>query len=112
MSPADLAVDTGRCLIDLGEPGHAHQQITEGVALLPTARGKTRALFLTHEAESLLHQGKIGHSAATAHQVLALTQRIGASRYIRQTADLAPGLQPHQHVQDVDQFLEAIRSAA
>jgi hypothetical protein len=112
MGPADLAVDTGRCLIGLGEPGPAHHQITQGVALLPTARDKTRTVFLTYEAESLLHLGKTDHSAATAHQALALTQRIEVSRCIRQIADLAPGLQPHQHVQDVDRFLEAIRSAA
>ncbi|MEU8516839.1 hypothetical protein AB0C76_35415 [Kitasatospora sp. NPDC048722] len=27
MSAADLAVDTGRCLVDLGEPGPAHHAL-------------------------------------------------------------------------------------
>ncbi|GAO11097.1 hypothetical protein NCG97_07365 [Streptomyces lydicamycinicus] len=44
MSPADLAVDSGRCLIDLGETGTALHQISQGVALVPTARDKTRAV--------------------------------------------------------------------
>ncbi|WP_405798748.1 XRE family transcriptional regulator [Streptomyces sp. NBC_01506] len=110
MSRADLAVDAGRCLIDLGETGPALHQITQGVALLPTSRDKTRAVFLAYEAESLLRQGEIDHSAATAHQALALAQRIGASRCLRQIGDFAPALEPHRKVQGVQQFLSAVRA--
>ncbi|MGW8970577.1 hypothetical protein [Streptomyces platensis] len=84
MSPADLAVDSGRCLIDLGETGPALHQISQGVALLPSARDKTRAVFLTYEAESLLRQGEIDHSAAIAGEALVLAQQIGASRCVHQ----------------------------
>ncbi|MFD3563439.1 XRE family transcriptional regulator [Streptomyces sp. NPDC058686] len=112
MSPADISVDSGRCLIDLGEPGPAHQQIAQGVALLPAARDKTRAVFLTYEAESLLRQGEIDHSAATAHQALLLAQRIGASRCVRQIKDLTPNFQPHGAVQGVKHLLDTMRSAA
>ncbi|WDT53541.1 helix-turn-helix transcriptional regulator [Streptomyces sp. G7(2002)] len=112
MSPADLAVDSGRCLIDLGETGPALHQITQGVALLPTARDKTRAVFLAYEAESLLRQGEIDHSAATAHEALVLAERIGASRCVRQISDLARGYEPHVKVQGVEQFLSVVRAAA
>ncbi|MCX4637140.1 helix-turn-helix domain-containing protein [Streptomyces platensis] len=112
MSPADLAVDSGRCLIDLGETGPALHQITQGVALLPTARDKTRAVFLAYEAESLLHQGEIDHSVATAHEALVLAERIGASRCVRQISDLARGYEPHLKVQGVQQFLHTVRTAA
>lgn len=112
MSHADLAVDSGRCLIDLGETGPALHQITQGVALLPTARDKTRAVFLAYEAESLLRQGEIDHSAATAHEALVLAQRIGASRCVRQISDLARGYEPHLKVQGVGQFLHTVQTAA
>ncbi|WP_336049659.1 hypothetical protein [Streptomyces sp. CA2R101] len=111
MSPADLAVDAGRCLIDLGEPGPALHQITQGVALLPTARDKTRAVFLAYEAESLLRQGEIDHSAALVGEALVLAQRIGASRCVRQVSDLALGYEPHLKVQGVAQFLSIVRAA-
>ncbi|SHN31474.1 hypothetical protein SAMN05216268_13421 [Streptomyces yunnanensis] len=109
---ADLAVDSGRCLIDLKEAGPALHQINQGVALLPTSRDKTRAVFLTYEAQSLLQQGEIDHSAATAHQALILAQRVGASRCIRQICGLAPGFAPHQKVQGVQQFLNTVRTSA
>ncbi|GLW58743.1 helix-turn-helix domain-containing protein [Kitasatospora phosalacinea] len=112
MSPADLAIDTGRCLIDLGEPGPAHQQITLGTGLLPASRDKTRAVFLTYEAESLAHQGEIDHAAATARQALALAQRIGATRCLRQITTLSAVFQPHRQVHGVDDFLNAVRSIA
>lgn len=109
---ADLAVDSGRCLSDLGETRPALHQIGQGVALLPASRDKTRAVFLTYEAQSLLRQGEIDHSAATAHQALVLAQRIGATRCVRQIHTLAPGFRPHQQVRTVQQFLAAARATA
>ncbi|MFR9727536.1 XRE family transcriptional regulator, partial [Streptomyces sp. MS19] len=111
MSPADLAVDSGRCLIDLGETVPALHQITQGVALLPTSRDKTRAIFLTYEAETLLRQGEIDHSAATAHEALALSLRIGAARCTRQISRLAPSFERHLQVENVQQFLHAIHQS-
>ncbi|MEU2026223.1 helix-turn-helix transcriptional regulator [Streptomyces sp. NPDC016469] len=109
---ADLAVDSGRCLIDLGEPGPALQQIDQGVALLPAARAKTRAIFLTYRAETLLQQGEIDQSAATAHQALQLAHHIGASRCVQQIAALTPQYQPHQSVHGVQKLLATLRAAA
>lgn len=40
---ADLAVDSGQALLDLGDTGRAHQLITEGERLLPSARDKREA---------------------------------------------------------------------
>jgi hypothetical protein len=45
MSEADLAVDTGQTLLDLGDARPAHQLLTRGEQLLPTARDKTRGVF-------------------------------------------------------------------
>ncbi|MFI5705181.1 helix-turn-helix transcriptional regulator [Streptomyces xanthochromogenes] len=111
MSPADLAVDSGRCLIELGETRPALHQITQGVSLLPDARAKTRAVFLTYQAETLLGQGEIDHSAATAHEALLLAQRMGASRCTRQIGALTPQYQLHGHHPDVQQLLFTLEAA-
>ncbi|MGW0552395.1 XRE family transcriptional regulator [Streptomyces altiplanensis] len=111
VSPADLAVDSGRCLIDLGETGPALHQITQGVALLPTSRDKTRAVFLAYEAETLLRQGEIDHSAATAHEALVLSHRIGATRCTRQISQLAPSFERHLGVQGVQRFLHIVHES-
>ncbi|MFJ4676934.1 hypothetical protein [Kitasatospora sp. NPDC088783] len=112
MSHADLAIDTGRCLIDLGEPGPAHRQITQGIDLLPASRDKTRAVFLTYEAESLARQGEIDHAAATAQQALALARRIGATRCLRQITTLSSAFRLHCRVPGVADFLETVTSGA
>ncbi|MFC9328608.1 helix-turn-helix transcriptional regulator [Kitasatospora sp. NPDC057015] len=54
MSTADLAVDSGQCLLDLGHTRAALARIDEGITLLPATRDKTRGIFLTYEARSLL----------------------------------------------------------
>ncbi|MFD3332200.1 hypothetical protein ACFWV1_06030 [Streptomyces sp. NPDC058700] len=111
MSPADVAVDPGRCLIDLSEPGPARHQIAQGMALLPAARDQTRAVFLTYKAERLLHQGEIDQGAATARQALHLAQQISASRCVSQIHNLAPGFQKHPAVEGIGPFLNAVQSA-
>ncbi|MEU6557092.1 hypothetical protein ABZ915_43660 [Streptomyces sp. NPDC046915] len=57
ISEADLAVDSGQALLDLGDTGPAHQLITEGEQLLPPARDKTRSVFLAYRAASHLDLG-------------------------------------------------------
>ncbi|MFD3481740.1 XRE family transcriptional regulator [Streptomyces sp. NPDC058665] len=89
MSPADLAVDTGRCLIDLGKPRRARDQITQGVSLLPGTRDKTKAVFLAYEAESLLAGGEVQQAAELARRSLGLARQIGASRCVQQIRDLS-----------------------
>ncbi|WP_435598447.1 helix-turn-helix transcriptional regulator [Streptomyces anulatus] len=110
-SISDIAVDSGRCLIELGETGPALAQITAGVAGLPEARNKTRSVFLAYEAEALLRRGEVDHSAATAHEALVLAQSIGASRCVRQISDLVPRFAGHQKVQGVEKLLSAVRAA-
>ncbi|MFJ9381381.1 hypothetical protein [Streptomyces sp. NPDC101455] len=63
---ADLAVDSGQALLDLGDTARAHQLITEGERLLPTARDKTKGVFLAYRAASYLDQ-KEPEPAVSAH---------------------------------------------
>jgi hypothetical protein len=53
-SEEDLAVDTGQTLLDLGDARPAHQLLTRGEQLLPTARDKTRGVFQAYQAASRL----------------------------------------------------------
>ncbi|MEU0390504.1 XRE family transcriptional regulator [Streptomyces chartreusis] len=110
ISEADLAVDSGQTLLDLGDTGRAHQLITEGERLLPPARDKTRGVFLAYRAASYLDQKEPEPAAAAATQSLLLARRIGAPRCIRLIEDLLPRFQPYARAQGVPELLQ--RSAA
>ncbi|MEU5975888.1 helix-turn-helix transcriptional regulator [Streptomyces sp. NPDC047315] len=105
MSPADLLVDSGQCLMDLGRGQEARRLIREGMTLLPAARSKTRAVFLTSEARSLLHTGEVEHAARAAKESLALAERIGAPRCGALVRDLLPGFAPHRDAEGVPELL-------
>ncbi|MGW6318770.1 helix-turn-helix transcriptional regulator [Streptomyces sp. NPDC055099] len=109
MSPADLLVDSGQCQLDLGQPGRARDLIEEGMALLPDARAKTLAVFLTAEASSYLKTGEVDRAAEAATQSLALATRIGAPRCVTLVKELAPGFKKYRGVESVDVLLEQVR---
>jgi len=109
MSPADLAVDSGRCLLDLGRTDAAYQRITEGIILLPRARDKTRVVFLTYEAESFLRSGEVEQSLLVTNQSLDLANRIGAERCVTLVQGLAPGFRRHRDVAGVPELLERLQ---
>ncbi|MFD8847671.1 XRE family transcriptional regulator [Streptomyces sp. NPDC059604] len=111
MSPADLLVDSGQCLLDLGEPERARGLIEEGTALLPGARDKTRAVFLSYEAGSLLRAGEADQAATTAMQSLTLATKIGAPRCVALVRDLAPGFKKYAGAEGVNDLLEHIRAS-
>ncbi|WP_406220830.1 helix-turn-helix transcriptional regulator [Streptomyces decoyicus] len=110
MSPADLLVDSGQCLLDLGEPQRAHQLIANGRDLLPGARAKTRAVFLTYEAGSHLRAGEVDNAAAAAKESLTLATRIGAPRCITLVRDLLPDFKKHSSAEGVHELLELARA--
>ncbi|KIQ65368.1 hypothetical protein TR51_15750 [Kitasatospora griseola] len=103
-----VSIYTGRCLIDLGEPGPAHREITEGVGLLPVSRDRTRAVSSGHEAENLAQQGEIDHGAAVALRAFGPARRLGATRCIRQITVLSSTFRPHHRTSGVDALLDAV----
>ncbi|MEE4598017.1 XRE family transcriptional regulator [Streptomyces sp. DSM 41524] len=111
MSPADLAVDSGRCLAELGNTRQAHQLIDDGIAALPTARNKTRAVFLAYKAENHLHTGDLEQAAAAAAASWALAQRINAPRCMAMVRDLEPHFTPHARATGISDLLETFRAA-
>jgi hypothetical protein len=106
VSEADLAVDSGQALLDLGDIGRAHQLITEGEGLLPPARDKTRGVFLAYRAASHLDLKEPEPAAVAATKSLLLARRIGAPRCVRLVDDLLPRFQHYQDAQGVPELLQ------
>ncbi|MFE4973075.1 XRE family transcriptional regulator [Kitasatospora sp. NPDC056651] len=109
MSPADLAVDSGQCLLDLGRTGEAHALIAEGMALLPRARDKTRGIFLTYQARGHLQAGDVEQALAVTGEALDLATRIGAPRCVALVRELAPSFRPYRRIDGVPEFLDRLR---
>ncbi|MFJ9010290.1 XRE family transcriptional regulator [Streptomyces canus] len=105
VSEADLAVDSGQALLDLGDTSRAHQLISEGERLLPPARDKTRGVFLAYRAASYLDLKEPEPAAAAATQSLLLARRIGAPRCARLIDDLLPRFEPYTRAQGVPELL-------
>ncbi|MFJ3921647.1 XRE family transcriptional regulator [Streptomyces sp. NPDC090022] len=108
MSPADLAVDSGRCLLDLGDTTQAHRLIAEGQALLPASRDKTRGVFLAYRAQGYLSRREPEAAAADALEALRLAERIGAPRCVQLVRDLAPAFRPYRTAEGVPELLHAV----
>ncbi|MGW4784954.1 XRE family transcriptional regulator [Streptomyces sp. NPDC004230] len=106
LSEADLAVDTGQALLDLGDTARAHQLVSEGERLLPPARNKTRGVFLTYRAASYLELREPEPAAAAATESLLLARQIGAPRCVQLVHELLPRFRPYQNVQGVSALLE------
>ncbi|WP_199830467.1 hypothetical protein [Streptomyces sp. MMG1533] len=99
-------MDSGQALLDLGDTGRAHQLITEGERLLPSARDKTRGVFLAYRAASYLDLKEPEPAAAAATQSLLLARRIGAPRCISLVDDMLPRFQPYRDAQGVPELLQ------
>ncbi|MFF3730773.1 XRE family transcriptional regulator [Streptomyces sp. NPDC002476] len=105
LSEADLAVDSGQSLNDLGETRRAHQLIKEGQALLPPSRDKTRGVFLAYRAKTHLALGEPDLAAAVATESLELAQRIGAPRCVELVHGLIPRFRGFSTAQGVPELL-------
>ncbi|MEU3663988.1 helix-turn-helix transcriptional regulator [Streptomyces sp. NPDC032940] len=104
LSDADLAIDSGQALLDLGDTARARQLITDGEHLLPTPRSKTRGIFLAYQAASHLDLKEPEPAAAAAHS-LQLARSIRAPRCIRLVEDLIPRFQPYRGTPGVTELL-------
>ncbi|MFF7097772.1 XRE family transcriptional regulator [Streptomyces rubradiris] len=105
LSEADLAVDSGQSLNDLGEVRRAHQLIEEGQSLLPPSRDKTRGVFLAYRAKTHLDLGEPDLAAVTATQSLELAHRIGAPRCVELVQKLTPRFKAFADVEGVPELL-------
>ncbi|MFD0257521.1 XRE family transcriptional regulator [Kitasatospora indigofera] len=110
MSTADLAVDSGQCLLDLGRTEEAHARIDEGMNLLPRSRDKTRGIFLTYEARSLLQAREVEQALAVTHQSLDLAHRMGAERCVTLVRELAPAFKIYRQVDGVADLMARLKA--
>jgi hypothetical protein len=106
VSEADLAVDSGQALLDLGDTGRAHHLISGGERLLPERRGKTRCVLLAYRAASYLDLKEHEPAAVAATQSLLLARRTGAPRCVRLVEDPLPRFQPYARAQGVTELLQ------
>lgn len=105
MSEADLAVDTGQTLLDLGDTRPAHQLLTQGEHLLPPTRDKTRGIFLAYRAAGHLAHRDIEPAAYAATAALQLARCTHAPRCERLVQRLTPAFSPYAHHETVGRFL-------
>ncbi|MFF7705426.1 XRE family transcriptional regulator [Streptomyces lydicus] len=107
-SEADLAVDSGQCLRDLGDTRRAHELIREGHSLLPPSRDKTRGIFLLYQAQNHLDVGEPDLAAAAGLESLLLAQRIGAPRCVQLVRELIPRFEGYREIQGVPELLDRV----
>ncbi|MFF7586745.1 XRE family transcriptional regulator [Kitasatospora purpeofusca] len=115
MSEADVEIDGGRCLIDLGEQAPGMKRIDRGLSLLTKPRSKTYAVFQTYRAEALVHEGQVEEAAAVLSSALGTARQIGATRCIDQVAQISDRLRGHLTVNGVEELLSdvnAVRAAS
>ncbi|WP_226487570.1 helix-turn-helix domain-containing protein [Streptomyces parvulus] len=112
MSEADLAVDTGQTLLDLGDTRPAHQLLTQGEQLLPTTRDKTRGVFLAYQAASHLTHRDIEPAAHAATAALDLARRTHAPRCEQLVQRLTPAFRPYAHHHAVGRLLHLTGNAS
>ncbi|WP_218956423.1 XRE family transcriptional regulator [Streptomyces sp. UH6] len=105
LSEADLAVDSGQCLADLGDIRRADGLIEEGQALLPGSRDKTRGVFAAYRARTYLDLGEPDLAAAAASESLELAQRIGAPRCVELVRSLTPRFETFREAEGVSELL-------
>ncbi|WP_318216651.1 XRE family transcriptional regulator [Streptomyces sp. SCL15-6] len=108
LSDADLAVDSGQTLLDLGDTARAHQLITDGERMLAASRSKTRGIFLAYRAASHLDLKEPEPAVAAAIQSLLLARRIHAPRCVRLVEDLIPRFRPYRQVPGVTGLLHLV----
>ena len=80
MSPADLSADAGRCWLDLGDQRRADLALGSGLVLLDPARGRTRTVFLTYQAECDLRNKDVSAAVDHARQALDTAINTKATR--------------------------------
>lgn len=104
-STADLAVDSGQALLDLGDTHSAHRLIGEGQKMLLPSRIKTYGVFQTYQAKSYLDLREPEKAAAAATEAIDLALRIGAPRCVKLVRDLTPRFEAFPDAQGVPELL-------
>jgi hypothetical protein len=95
MSHADLAVDAGRCWLDLGKADRTDHVLGEGLQLLAPSRARTRSVVLAYRAEGALARHDLPGAATVAREALDTALTTNAVRCIDLAHITISRLAPH-----------------
>ncbi|MFD6042634.1 helix-turn-helix transcriptional regulator [Streptomyces koyangensis] len=105
-SPAPNTPPPGPCCTS-ASPAPRPRSATPATAAPRSARAKTRAVFLSYRASSLLAQGHADEASVAATDSLTLAQTIGAPRCVTLIQRLRPRFEEHSQAPGVAEFLHA-----
>jgi tetratricopeptide (TPR) repeat protein len=106
----EIDVMAARCMAALGQPERAVETLAPIVARYDANKTRELALYTSALARAHLDAGHIDQAAAIALRVADLASSTSSSRSDDQVQSLAAGLQGHQNLPVVREFLDAARS--
>jgi hypothetical protein len=112
MTPAQIMVEAGWCLLRLGQPGRATALLDDGIAMFDESFARDRQIYLVHLANALARPGQQRDVEAAADRGLAavrLAESVTSTHGIDCLRDLYTRMQPHASVPAVGDFLEQAR---
>ncbi|MEO7194933.1 MAG: hypothetical protein ABIZ05_08940 [Pseudonocardiaceae bacterium] len=112
LDPANITIDAGRCLLQLGQADHAAAMLHEGLAQLSESFVRERQIQITYLADALAQPGKqrdLDAAAGLGMQSIDLAESLDSARGAGRLRDLYYQLRPHTKIPAVHDFLERAR---
>lgn len=107
---ASLAVDTARCLHQIGHFGAARTQVEQVIRLRPPDRVRSRALAQLILVSILIAQHRPEEACGVARQALDATTTLGSVQVFRQLEALGDRLESYRGSRPVDDFVRCLRA--
>lgn len=108
---AELAANTGICLLDLGKPAEAQLRLAEAVLLADDAQARNRCLYLGRLATAQLMTGQLDRACDSARTALATSVRLGSARSLHRLHDFRRLTERYGSAPAVRAFDQELRAA-
>lgn len=115
LSPGNIAVSAGRCLLDLGQAEQAVAMLNEGVAQSGESFVRYQQFTLTYLAEAHARPGRqhdLEAAAGLGMTSLDLAETLDSTRGTTRLRYLSRQLRPHAAVPAVHDFLDRVKNSA
>ncbi|MGH3693148.1 MAG: hypothetical protein ACRDRX_03975, partial [Pseudonocardiaceae bacterium] len=112
LNPANIAIESGVCLLQLGQADHAAARLHEGLAQLSESFVRQRQIDITYLADALARPGKqrdLDAAAALGMESIELAESLDSTRGAGRLRDLYYQLSPYTKVPAVHDFVERAR---
>ncbi|MGH3889876.1 MAG: hypothetical protein ACRDSZ_25480 [Pseudonocardiaceae bacterium] len=112
LGPANIAIDAGQCLLQLGQADQAAARLHDGLAQLSESFIRERQIDITYLADALARPGKqrdLDAAAALGMQSIDLAESLDSARGTGCLRDLYYQLRPHAKIPAVHDFVERAR---